>query len=93
MILSSRMPPGDIVLSILSYPWIDEIHCRRQTIDFLIEHEITEMIDVTNSSGWPTLNIPKDDFSKRLTFFKRKALHLLYKLADCTVSGTGSNLR
>ncbi|PVH87171.1 hypothetical protein DL98DRAFT_510030 [Cadophora sp. DSE1049] len=83
-ILPSRMPPGDIVVSILSYPWIDEMHSRRQTIDFLINHEITEMMDVTNSSGWPTLDIPKDELSKRLTIFKKRALLHLYRLADCT---------
>lgn len=92
-ILSSRIPPGDIVVSILSYPWIDEMHCRRKTIDFLVEHEITEMMDVTNSSGWPTLNIAKDELSKRLALFKRKSLHLLYKLADCTVSRAGRSSR
>ncbi|KAH7403328.1 hypothetical protein BKA64DRAFT_641325 [Cadophora sp. MPI-SDFR-AT-0126] len=88
MILSSRMPPGDLTVSILSYPWIDEMHCRQQTIDFLVNHEITEMMDATNSSGWPTLNIPKDELSKRLIVFKKRALLLLYRLADRTTSLT-----
>ncbi|KAH6719240.1 hypothetical protein BKA61DRAFT_597173 [Leptodontidium sp. MPI-SDFR-AT-0119] len=84
VILSSRMPSGDIVVSILSYPWVDEMHYRRRTIDFLIEHEITEMVDTTNIAGWPTLDIPKDELFKRLGMFKKGAFLLLYRLADCT---------
>ncbi|KAH9210556.1 hypothetical protein DL95DRAFT_448709 [Leptodontidium sp. 2 PMI_412] len=78
------MPLGDIVVSILSYPWVDEMHYRRRTIDFLIEHEITEMVDTTNIAGWPTLDIPKDELFKRLGMFKKGAFLLLYRLADCT---------
>ncbi|KAK0104480.1 hypothetical protein ONS95_004769 [Cadophora gregata] len=89
-ILSSRMPPGEIVVSILSYPWVNEMHCRQQTIEFLIEHEITDMMDVTSSSGWPTLDVPKEELSKRLAIFKRRAFLLLYRLADCTIGLTGT---
>ncbi len=83
-ILASRMPPGDMVVSILSYPWISEMQCRWNTINFLIEHELTEMLDHTNS--WPTLNIPKKGLLKRLVMFKKAALLLLYRLTDCAVS-------
>lgn len=63
------------------------MHYRRRTIDFLIEHEITEMVDTTNIAGWPTLDIPKDELFKRLGMFKKGAFLLLYRLADCTVGG------
>ncbi|CAL3963795.1 unnamed protein product [Diplocarpon coronariae] len=85
-VLSSQIPPSDTVISKLSYPWISEMQCRSDTIDFLVEHELTEMLDVTNS--WPTLDRPKAELSKRLTIFKRRALLLLYRLVDCAAGLT-----
>ncbi|PBP17258.1 putative integral membrane protein duf125 [Diplocarpon rosae] len=88
-VLSSRIPPGDILVSRLSYPWISEMQCRSDVINFLLEHEITEMLDSTNS--WPTLDRPKNELSKRLTMFKKRALSLLYKLVDCATGVTATH--
>ncbi|CZS90655.1 uncharacterized protein RCO7_06802 [Rhynchosporium graminicola] len=64
------------------------MHSRRQTIEFLITHEVSEMVDTTNSANWPTLDIPKEELLKRLVMFKKEALFLLYRLADCTAGLT-----
>jgi hypothetical protein len=48
------------------------------------------MEDIT--SDWPTLDIPKQELSQRITIFKRNAFLLLYRLADSAVGfdGTGN---
>lgn len=83
IILSSRLPPRDNPVRALSYPWLSELRCRSTIIDFLANHNITQMVDHTND--WPTLDVPKAELQCRLDLFKRKAFLLLYRLADCAV--------
>lgn len=65
---------------------------RSTTIEFLVDHEITQMEDFI--SDWPTLDIPKPELGQRLTTFKRNAFLLLYRLADCAVGFNGTkNIR
>ncbi|TVY82394.1 hypothetical protein LSUE1_G001817 [Lachnellula suecica] len=81
--LSSRLPPGDATVTTLTYEWYLEMRCRASLIDFLVQHEITDMDDDTN--GWPTIeNIHKSELLLRQTVFKKRAFGLLYQLADCT---------
>lgn len=69
-----------------SYSWFREVCCRRDTIEYLASHDLTEMLDSRNS--WPTLDIPKLELIKRLQQFKRNALLLIYQLADCAAGST-----
>jgi hypothetical protein len=57
-----------------------EARFRLSTIDFLINHELTEMEDPVDR--WPILNLPKRELSRRHSEFKRRALLLLYRTAD-----------
>lgn len=76
------MPPGTHKVNAFSYPWYSELRCRTATIKFLISHELTEMLDINGS--WPTLpDVTKEDLMNRLQHFKKRALLLLYRLADC----------
>jgi hypothetical protein len=88
-LLSSRLPPRDKPVEAFSFPWLSELRRRSNTIDFLVNHDITKMDDHANA--WPTLVMPKIQLQQRLTMFKRQAFLLLYKLAGrcCvrTVSG------
>ena len=93
-ILASQLPlRGESPLLRLTYPWLAEIRRRSDTIDFLLDHELTRMEDHTND--WPILEeVPKPDLDHLLTVFKRKALLLLYRLADCVVGHSGTmNIR
>lgn len=62
---------------------------RSSLIEYLINHEITEMDDDTN--GWPTLDVSKHELRQREMKFKRKAFSLLYRLADCTAGVKGTH--
>jgi hypothetical protein len=91
-ILASRLPPRDAPVKSLSYSWLSEMRRRSTTIEFLVDHEITQMEDHT--SDWPTLDVPKPELEERLNTFKRKAFLLLYRLADCAVGLDGTkNIR
>lgn len=63
-----------------TYQWLDELYSREKTIQYLLNHELTDMLSPIHN--WPTLDIPKDDLNQRLGIFKRRALLLLYALAD-----------
>jgi len=75
------MAPGSLAVDRMTYPWLSEIRCRIETIEFLIQHEVTEMTDPEHH--WPTLNVPKHELDKRSSQFKKEGLHLLYRLTDC----------
>ncbi|KAJ5047311.1 uncharacterized protein L3040_003140 [Drepanopeziza brunnea f. sp. 'multigermtubi'] len=89
-ILSSRTPPGNAIVSVLTFPWVLEMKSRVKTIDFLVGHEITEMSDYRKN--WPTLDLPNADLGNYLTKFKKSALLLLYKLVDYTAGLTEINV-
>ena len=80
-VLSSRMPSGLSTVTAFSYAWFSEMRCRKDTVDRLISHEVTEMLEEDHS--WPTLNVSKADLSSRMQQFKRRAMCLIYRLADC----------
>lgn len=79
-ILSSRMPPRNDPVTTHTFAWYSELRSRSVIIDFLVKHEITQMLDYTND--WPTLDVPKAELEQRLTIFKRRALLLLYRLVS-----------
>jgi len=83
------MLPGPERISVLgnpffvarnTYQWFDELQSRERTINYLLDHELTDMLSPAHN--WPTLNIPIADLNRRLHLFKRKALLLLYAFAD-----------
>lgn len=76
-------------LSILTYPftatrhtyqWLDELNSRENSINYLINHELSDMLSPIHN--WPSLDLPKNELSSLLQIFKRRALVLLYALAD-----------
>jgi hypothetical protein len=77
--LCSRIP-GGVVIPPLTFSWYSETRFRLSTIDFLINHKLTEMEDPVDH--WPSLDIPKPELSRRHSEFKRRALLLLYRTAD-----------
>jgi len=77
-VLSSR---PHCAVSVLTYDWYLEMRRRSHTIEYLTEHDISEMDD---NNGWPTLHLPKQELQQRKTLFKKRAFWLLYQLADCT---------
>ncbi|KAF4624830.1 hypothetical protein G7Y89_g13335 [Cudoniella acicularis] len=81
-ILASRAPPNTAQISTLTYKWYQEMKDRRSLIEFLITHEITAMQD--SSNGWPCLDLSIGEAFKLEQEFKRRGLHLLFRLADCT---------
>ena len=62
------------------YQWLDELQAREKTIQYLLDHELTDMLSPIHN--WPTLDLPSNELNRRLRIFKRKALLLLYALAD-----------
>lgn len=60
---------------------------RAQTMDFLINHELTDMID-HHAQSWPTLDLAKEALGQRIVHFKKLSFFLLYRLADCSTSLT-----
>ena len=78
-VLCSRIP-GGVVIPPLTFSWYSETRFRLSTIDFLISHELTEMEDPVDR--WPSLDLPKPELSRRHSEFKRRALLLLYRIAD-----------
>jgi hypothetical protein len=86
-ILSSRMPLGSNSVAAYTYGWASEMMTRAQTMEFLINHELTDMI-VDLAQSWPTLNLPKEALSQRIAHFKKHSFLLLYRLADCSTSLT-----
>lgn len=57
---------------------------RAQTMEFLINHQLTDMID-HHEQHWPTLDLPKQALCQRVEHFKKKGFSLLYRLADCSI--------
>ncbi|RKF83020.1 putative integral membrane protein duf125 [Golovinomyces cichoracearum] len=81
MILSSQIGLKSTVLKRQTYPWLSEMRCRIATVKFLLENEITEMVNTID--GWPSLNVSKNELHLRSKWFKTNALFLLFRLADC----------
>lgn len=63
-----------------TFQWYDELCSRERTLQYLLDHEITDMLNPMHN--WPTLDLRTDDLRQRLRIFKRRALLLLYALAD-----------
>lgn len=78
---TSIMTPGKFTVDEKTYPWLSEIRFRTETINFLVQHGLTDMTDPMNH--WPVLENSKGDLEKRLLAFKKDGLHLLYRLSDC----------
>ncbi|TQS37233.1 hypothetical protein Golomagni_02301 [Golovinomyces magnicellulatus] len=81
IILSSQIGLKNTVLKIQTYPWLSEMRFRIVTVKFLLENEITEMVNTID--GWPSFNVSKNELQRRSNWFKTKALSLLFRLADC----------
>ena len=81
--LSLGLAPDLYTVERFTFAWFAEMQCRNTTIEHLLTHELTEMLD--DAGNWPTLNIPKEDLARRFQLFKRRALLLMYQLSDCTV--------
>ncbi|KAH8663090.1 hypothetical protein BGZ60DRAFT_433103 [Tricladium varicosporioides] len=79
-------PPTCGPVSSLTYEWYIQLRSRNSLIDFLITHEITGMQDSTN--GWPCLGMSIGEAFEREQEFKRRGLHLLFQIADCTAGIT-----
>jgi hypothetical protein len=77
--LCSRIP-GGVANPPLTFSWYSEIRFRLSTVDFLINHELTEMEDPVDR--WPFLDLPKLELSRRHSEFKKRAFLLLYRTAD-----------
>lgn len=75
--------PSSRIVTAFSYQWFSEMRCRAATVEYLIVHQLTDLEDEGNS--WPTLSVSKPDLTQRLQHFKRRALGLVYRLADCAV--------
>jgi hypothetical protein len=75
------MTPGRFTVDRMSYPWLSEIRWRIETINFLVQHKLTDMTDPEHN--WPVLNVPQSELKVRLSRFKKDGLHLLYRLSDC----------
>lgn len=82
-VLSSRIPLSSFSVTEYTYPWASEMLSRVHVLEFLVNHELTDMID-HHTQRWPTLDISKEDLCQRMVRFKRIACCLLYRLADCT---------
>ncbi|TVY15902.1 hypothetical protein LARI1_G004748 [Lachnellula arida] len=89
LVLSSRIPPGNATVSALTYEWYLEMRTRSSQLEYLTNHEITQMDDRIN--GWPTLDIPKGELRQHERAFKRRAFCLLYRFADCTAGVDGTH--
>ena len=88
MLQSCTLAPDTLTVIRYTYAWFAEMRSRETTIEYLLSHELTEMLDETGSGNWPTLDISKADFARRTRIFKKRALILMYQLSDCTVGSS-----
>jgi hypothetical protein len=82
-VLSSLMPYYPRAVTAFTFQWFAEMRCRAATVTYLVSHELTDLEGEDNS--WPTLDVSKPELTRRLQHFKKKALGLIYRLADCAV--------
>lgn len=86
-VLSSQLPLGSSSVTKYTYPWVVEMCSRVNTVEFLVRHDLTDMVD-HHAQNWPTLDVPKAELCQRVMLFKRLSFCLLFKLADCATAMT-----